>query len=312
MAKQMSREKFLEKCIKTHGLKYDYSKTIYSGMHEYITVICSTHGEFQQEANSHQRGFGCQKCANHYTKTQEEFINECTKIHNNKYDYSKVDYKNTSSKIIIICPIHGKFEQNANNHVLGFGCVKCGYDYITSLSRSNLKDEIEKAKIIHNNYYNYDLITKYENCDSPINITCPVHGPFITTFYRHIKNKQGCGLCKRSRGEIKVEKILLSHNINFIPQYKFHDCIGLKWKLPFDFYLPDHNTCIEFQGEQHYEPVNHFGGIEKFNKTLIRDDIKQNYCIKNNIKLIIIPYWDILNINEILKQNLPLSIFQKG
>ena len=83
----------------------------------------------------------------------------------------------------------------------------------------------------------------------------------------------------------------IKNNIKFIQQHKFDDCKNIK-PLPFDFYLPDYNTCIEFNGKQHYEPIKYFGGRVVYDKLIKRDKIKMEYCNKNNIPLLIIKYND--------------------
>jgi hypothetical protein len=89
---------------------------------------------------------------------------------------------------------------------------------------------------------------------------------------------------------------LTTNNLKYIKQHRFYDCKDVR-ALPFDFYLPELNICIEFQGKQHYEPITYFGGLTTFNGQQKRDKIKMEYCFTNNIKLITIKYND--NINEI-------------
>jgi hypothetical protein len=116
----------------------------------------------------------------------------------------------------------------------------------------------------------------------------------------------GCLKCNSSQGNIEVERILKSNNINYICEYKFQDCKNKKC-LPFDFYLPEINACIEFDGQQHFIPMG-FGSkdpktpILKLKRTKINDEIRNKYCSINNIKLIRIPYKDFNNIEEILKR----------
>ena len=109
-----------------------------------------------------------------------------------------------------------------------------------------------------------------------------------------------CGCSKvesrPSKYEITVENFLKSKNIKYNREFRFDDCRN-KNPLPFDFYLPDFNTCIECQGQQHYYPIEHFGGVENYNKIILRDKIKKEYCEKNSIKLLYIPY--TLNEDEI-------------
>lgn len=94
-----------------------------------------------------------------------------------------------------------------------------------------------------------------------------------------------------SFGEQKTKESLIALNINFIQEYKFSDCKNKK-PLPFDFYLPDYNICIECDGIQHFKPIKYYGGEEKFIQRQQNDKIKTQYCKNNNIKLIRIPYQD--------------------
>lgn len=102
---------------------------------------------------------------------------------------------------------------------------------------------------------------------------------------------QSCG-CLVSKGENKIEKILQDLDIKYEKQKKFEDLIGKLRPLPFDFYLPDYNICIEYQGEQHYKPMRFTNSQEKFKERQINDNKKRQYCKANNIILIEIPYWD--------------------
>lgn len=118
-------EQFIQKAIEVHGNKYDYSKTNYINNCTYVTIICSKHGETKQNPNNHLKGKGCPKCAYESKISNEEFITRARLIHNNKFDYSKVDYINARTKVTIICPKHGKFEQSPDGHLAGNGCSIC-------------------------------------------------------------------------------------------------------------------------------------------------------------------------------------------
>lgn len=121
---------FIEKSFIVHNNLYDYSKVDYKNMHSKVDITCKIHGKFQQSPNSHSRGQGCPKCgkikngANKTSRAKEQFIEKANKLHNNKYNYSLVDYKNSQTKVTIICPKHGKFQQKPNGHLFG-GCLKC-------------------------------------------------------------------------------------------------------------------------------------------------------------------------------------------
>lgn len=317
MAKQMTREKFLEKCIKTHGLKYDYSKTVYSGSHKNIIVICPIHGEFQQDATVHKSGGGCQKCSNCYSKTQEEFINECNKIHNNKYDYSLVDYKNTKTKIKIICPIdnHGTFEQSASHHIhKKQGCPKCKLITIKEKLTITLNEFITRSNKVHKNKYNYS-ITKFVKLNANVEIICPVkdHGIFIQRANHHIMGA-GCPLCSMSRSEKAIKHFLEQNKIEFEMQKTFDTCKNpnTNRKLKFDFYLTDINVLIEYDGMLHYKARRDMPKTaEHVKNTKYKDIIKNDWCERNNVKLFRIPYFEKKNlflilINILKEYNIPI------
>jgi len=124
-------QQFIERAIKIHGEKYNYSKSNYISMDDKITIICKIHGEFSQVAYSHITGQGCKKCgiiqrANSRKSNTVDFIEKAIKIHGDRYDYSKSNYIKSNTKIIIICKTHGEFLQQPNNHINpGYGCVLC-------------------------------------------------------------------------------------------------------------------------------------------------------------------------------------------
>ena len=127
------KEIFIEKAKEIHGDKYDYSKVDYINNKTKICIICHEkdedgieHGEFWQRPNDHiSSKAGCPKCRGSHLYTKEEFIKKANKVHNNKYDYSLVEYRGNKNHIKIICPIHGEFEQRPDKHLRGQGCPKC-------------------------------------------------------------------------------------------------------------------------------------------------------------------------------------------
>lgn len=227
-------------------------------------------------------------------KTIYQFIKESNKIHKNTYDYSHCVYINSRINIKIICKKHGEFYQTPDNHLHGKGCPKCGHIKTNNKNTQQQTDFIKKAKKVHNNFYNYDKV-KYNKSIEKICIICPEHGEFWQTPHNHLNGMNGCPKCKSSKGEKQVEQWFKEHNINFIPQKRFIKCRN-KNPLPFDFYLPEHNTCIEFDGEQHFNKKSKYYS----EKLLKNDNIKNIFCNINNIKLIRIPYFDLQNINQYL------------
>ena len=156
--KKLTTEDFIEKAKKVHGDKYDYSKVNYINQDTKVTIICPIHGEFKQLPPSHTNRKGnCPECAKKIRGikqrfTTKEFIERARKVHGDKYDYSKVNYIDTHTKVCIICPKHGKFWQEPNNHIIGKkGCIKCSNNF--SQKEKDLLSFIKsiyKGKIINN------------------------------------------------------------------------------------------------------------------------------------------------------------------
>ena len=289
---------FMNKVKEVHGDKYDFSKTNYTKALNKVLVTCPKHGDFQLRANDLSRGRGCPKCAQENTGkanslTQDEFIHRSNLVHDNKYDYSKVQYNGVHNKVKIICPIHGEFLQAPHQHMVGSGCKQCGFESISQSKLSNTENFIESAKIVHGDKYDYSQV-EYKINTVPVKIVCSIHGEFMQSPAAHLKG-QGCPICQESTGEKLVTAILEKQEVNFIKQHKFVDCTNKKEgrfcrKLSFDFYIPELNTCIEYDGRQHFEPIIGLGGEEAFKNQKIRDKIKNQYCEENGIKLIRIPH----------------------
>ena len=149
----------------------------------------------------------------------------------------------------------------------------------------------------------YKLLSKYKNVHEKILVQCPKgHEPYEVLLANFRQNRR-CPLCNESHGERKVRQYLEDKKIEFIPQHRFKNCKDKDY-LPFDFYIPSMNVCIEFDGELHFRPIERFGGEKRFETYKLHDEIKNTYCEQNNIKLIRIPYWEIDNIEKILDSQL--------
>ena len=125
MARKKTLLEFIKEANKVHNSRYDYSKVDYINNKKEVYIICPIHGEFYQSPISHLKGNGYQKCNGGVRDTTEAFIEKARKIHGDKYDYSKVEYKNSHTNVCIICPKYGEFMQIPNNHLCGNGCKKC-------------------------------------------------------------------------------------------------------------------------------------------------------------------------------------------
>lgn len=294
MGKRLNNDVFIEISNKVHNNKYDYSLVDYKNNKTKVKIICPIHGVFEQRPDGHLKGIGCSKCQ--FDKRAFDtmsFIEKSNKVHNNKYDYSLVNYVNARTKVKIICPTHGIFEQNLTTHVLQkHGCYKCAGQNIDST------ELIKKFNEVHNNKYDYSLV-EYKKSHIKVKIICPKHGVFEQTPNNHIRGR-GCPQCKVNYGEQKIKEFLDENNIKYVRHHSFDDCRN-KNPLWFDFYLVDSNTCIEYDGIQHFESVNYFGGETTFASIKKNDKIKDRYCEKKGINLIRFKYNEELNFSLINK-----------
>lgn len=296
-------EKFIQKSKSIHGELYNYNLVNYVSAHNKVIIICKQHGNFLQSPRHHTLGSGCPKCgsiirASKNISNTNIFIQKANIIHNNLYNYDLVEYVTAKTKVKIICKIHGIFEQTPDHHLRNRGCPKCqGLNKTTN----NFTNE---ANAIHNFLYDYSL-TEYITAKTKVKIICKVHGIFEQTPDNHLHTSQGCPSCHTSKGEIKIEEWLTINNIKFIKQKRFKFCKS-KYTLPFDFYIPFFNICIEYDGAQHFIPYSF--GSDNTDKTKLnnlqgiqfRDNIKTKYCNNNNINLLRIPY------NKNIKKELTL------
>jgi len=359
MGKKLTQEEVIKRFKEVHGDKYDYSKVIYHKSKSKVIIICPEHGEFLQTPNNHLK-YKCPKCSI-LKKPIKKHIKDFKKVHNNKYNYSKVHYINTMTKIEIICPKHGSFFQTPMSHKSGNGCPECSkekqsgklenflkslpiehfnkYDYrkvkyinrfekievickncnksFWCIPNNHLKNNPDNSfcpncyinkntysqdkiiydfKEIHRNKYDYSKV-HYINTMTKVEIICLEHGSFFQKPNDH-KNGSGCPICAQknseSKGERRVREFLEENNIKYSQEVKLFD------NYRFDFYIKDLNTVIEYDGKQHFEPVPYFGGLEGFLKTQERDKIKTEYCIKNDIRIIRIGYFE--DIEEVLNE----------
>lgn len=213
----------------------------------------------------------------------------------------KIDNFGDGAFIHLRCNKGHLYKQDRRNLLANKGCKLC---YL-----KNKSFDVEDIKIqflkIHGNYFSYNF-KQYKNVHSKIEIICNKGHRFEQKVSNHLQGK-GCPICRESLGERIISFFLDKHNIQYIKQKKFDNCKYIN-KLSFDFYIPIINTLIEYDGIQHFEPIKLFGGEEEFKKTQIRDKIKTEYCVNNNIQFVRISYMDNIE-NKMLKL---LSTYYQG
>lgn len=236
--------------------------------------------------------------------TTEEYLNKIPKKHRDKFDYSKLNYIDSSKKIEIICPKHGSFWQRPSDHRRGFGCSLC-----SNKKRHTTKSFIQLAQKIHGTRYDYSEVI-YVSMNKQIRLICPKHGNFDMIPNWHVHGSQiGCSLCRMSKGEVSIGRFLDELSIEYERQKKFLGCLSPESgkNYLYDFFLPKQNLCIEFDGAQHFSSKHYRGRTESITKQeelfrliQLSDKTKTEFCEKEKINLLRISYKQIKNINQIL------------
>ena len=276
-----NQDTFCQKVRDIHGNKYDLSEFVFITTKIKGKVKCNCCGnEFLMTPSDLFRRHGCPKCKvelmkQRYTKSQDTFIEDIKKIHGEKYDFSKVEYKGNKVKVTLTCPIHGDFEILPINLLKGQGCGKC-----SGTRKFTTEEFIHKAQKVHGDKYDYSQV-EYKNREELVTIICPIHGEFKQAPHKHVIG-QGCPKCRRSHLETFVESYLVSENITYRDQYT-DEWLG---RQSLDFYLPEYHIAIECQGIQHLKPVEFYGGDEQYIYVSDLDINKYDKCIHHNVKVI--------------------------
>lgn len=256
---------------------------------KYVFVQCKEGHKYWVDFYNFKRGYNCKECRDNKRRTSQQEIEN----YYIQFGYQLLsEYKNNRIPLKMKCPFgHITESMTYWSFKKGNRCPECSRR--AKLTYEYVQEQFEKEL--------YELLSsEYINANTKLKVRCPKGHEYEMT-YAHFYGGKRCPHCKTSKGENKVKEILDKLNIKYIQQYRFDDC-KINYRLPFDFYLPDYNCCIEYDGRQHYEIVEHFGGLDGFINTKIRDVYKNWYCENNNIKIIRISYKDFNNIEKILKE----------
>ena len=268
----------------------------------WIQFICPKHRQYgvqEMPYNNMKRVVvGCRHCIGR-DDDEEEVLREIHKV--NPFLELLEPYRGRTKRIQMLCTLHNVVSRKTPYEaIIGKGCVQCGLEKLSQQTKlpedvfvSRLKCKFPHI-VLKNGYDGITNLAKFhcENCNSD----------FID--YANYVERRGCPVCDSTSMEQQIAQVFTNHNIIYKPQFSFDDCKDRR-KLPFDFYLPDYNILVEYDGQQHYRPVN-FGGIsdekafENFKTTQRHDSIKTAYCEFNKIPLLRIPYWESKNIEQIL------------
>lgn len=273
---------------------------IYNGAREPILHKCKVDGyEWLARPDDILHGKGCPKCSGQWKRTHEEYVKDVKNI-NRCIDVIElfIDRKTKIKHKCLICDT--VFETTPDNILKGSGCPKCGTEKAIK-SQTRTQNEYEKA--VRDINPNIEVTDLYVDSHTKIKHRCKLDGCEWYALPSNILQGRGCPQCNQSHGERSVALWLKYHNVSFQTQHTFDGCKDQR-KLPFDFYLPDYNICIEYDGRQHFEPIDFAGNgnesaFSQFVITQRHDEIKNIYCQFHNIRLLRIPYFK--NVDEELK-----------
>lgn len=258
----------------------------YINAHTKILHRCLVDGnEWYASPNNIIRGCSCPICGNisgakKKARSHIDYVNKVKNVNQNIIVVG--EYINSQAKILHKCLIDDcEWYAIPNNILKGEGCPRCSKKerYTTDSFKEKLH-EIDDTIIV---------IGEYVHCKAKILCKCSIDGHLWEATPSNLLYGFGCPACNASHGEKNIARYLSNKNITFNQQYIFPECRQTK-PLPFDFYIPDYNTCIEYDGIQHFEPIEHFGGVAEFEKRKRNDLIKNTFCNENNIVLLRIKY----------------------
>ena len=287
MGRKLTTEDFIEKAISIHGDKYNYKLVDYKGWSTKVKIICPEHGVFEQTPHNHIKGQGCPKCHPNHKKSTEEFIIDAYCKHGDKYNYKLVDYKGWSTKVKIICPEHGVFEQAPHNHIKGQGCPRCGRVKSTMSNRIGVDEWVYRSNKIHENKYEYSHV-KYKNIKDKVKIICPEHGIFEQEADSH---QRGVG-CPKCFGSISKQETELQEWLNEYIDIKTNNRTLIK-PLELDIVIPEKRIAIEYNGLYWHS--------ERQGKDIKYHLNKYNFCKEQGYRLIQIWENEWLSKQDIVK-----------
>lgn len=274
----------------------------YIDMHTPISHYCTIHDVIWDIAPMNAlRGSGCELCRRmklHKQKkrTNKQYIEELSIVNPNIEPLE--DYINANTLMLHRCKIDGhEWKTTPGNILSGHGCPKCQQRKLAELFSRTNEEYIDEVANINPDI---EVIGAYINSNTPILHKCKIDGCEWLSRPSYILSGRGCPICHESSGERTVRQWLESNKIEYIFQYRFPECRDIN-PLPFDFYLPKYNTCIEYNGGQHFFPVDFSGkgpehAKQQFGLIQHHDKIKEQYCKDNNIPLLKISY--LQNIEE--------------
>lgn len=243
-------------------------------------------------------GHGCPVCGGSMKKTHDEYVIELAEA--NPQIEIVGEYINGQTKILHRCKIDGyEWMARPSAILIGNECPMCQREIVRNKLAKTTEEYIKELATINKNIV---VLGEYINAKTQITHKCLICDWEWDVTPEGLLCGHGCPQCSKrskSNGEKNVANWLDKNKIAYKKQKTFADCKN-ECVLRFDFYLPDYNVLIEYNGKQHYEPVDYFGGEKSFEIQILRDNIKKDYCKDNGILLFEIPYYSDLD-EELIK-----------
>ena len=292
---------------KVKDLQYELlvSKEDYFGINKKYNLICKNGHKIKMYLNDLLSGHECKKCATEKVAKAQMLTYQEVRNYIESFNYKllSTEYKGSEEKLNVICNNGHKCSISYNNFKHGHRCSFCAVDKRTKSQTIPYEDRKR-----HIESFGYKLLTKekdYINGSQKVKMKCSKGHTFKMSCHCFFYG-QRCPYCNESKGERRVKSVLDKSSVMYVSQYRFEDCKARR-VLPFDFYLPTYNCCIEYDGKQHYLYGGFNGDLLELMNIQYRDTIKNKYCKDNDIKLIRIPYWRFDEIEEILKHELEIK-----
>ena len=238
--KRQTLEEFINKSKAIFGDSLDYSKVCYKNSRTIVVLTCKKHGDFLIQPNFHiSYKRGCPVCSG-FKHNRVSFVSKAISIHGNKYDYSKVDFCRVKSKVVIVCPIHGEFNQTPDKHINAKnGCPNCD-----KTVKKNTEYVKEKAKLVHGDKYDYSE-SVYVGMFKNIKITCPKHGAFWQAPSNHIRGKQGCPKCAYENSFYSQEDFIAKSTKKHNGEYDYSKVKYIRYDCKVEIICPKHGVFLQ-------------------------------------------------------------------
>lgn len=304
--KKLTHKEYLQKLENKYPNHEIEALSTYDGAMKHMQFKCNICGHQWHTYPNNLLKCGCPSCTNAQkssmmTKDHETFVEEVSELHDNIEIIGK--YHKCNEKLLVRCTnCHREWYVTPLSLLSGNGCRNCSNDILHNKMINSNDDFLYKLSLLNSRI---TVISRYDGLKNKVTTKCNICGYIWDTSAQSLLNGSACPKCKKSHLEKKVQLYFDNSKIDYEIEKSFNDLRGIGGgKLSYDLFVPSYNLLIELQGEQHYRPVEYFGGVDAFEKQKMHDELKRNYAISNQYNYIEIGFFDIDNIDTILNDRL--------